>query len=325
MKRLIGSLTLAGLVLVTCSRQSSERTPDQAFEIAVVPKSQSLVFWQSVHAGAEAAGQELKVRVLWNGPASETDFAPQINIVEDFVNRGVDAIAIAPNHGKALAPVVEKAMRQSIPVTIFDSGIETDKYVSYVSTDNYQGGVMGADRLAEKLKAKGKVALLGVVAGSVSTGEREKGFQETLKSKYPGLQLVAFQYGMGDQARSLAVAEDILNAHPDLDGIFASNESSTVGAVQAVKGLKRNGRVVVVGFDSSRTLIEDLQAGVLDSLVHQDPFMIGYEAVRTLNDKLRGKNPERRIATKVYLITRDNLSTPEIQLLVNPPLDKYLK
>jgi ribose transport system substrate-binding protein len=325
MRRLIGCLIVACLFLVTCRNQAAEREPDHTFEIAVVPKSQSLVFWQSVHAGAEAAAQELKVRVLWNGPASETDFAPQINIVEDFINRGVDAIAVAPNHGKALAPVVEKAMNQSIPVTIFDSGIETDKYVSYVSTDNYQGGVLGANRLAERLKGKGKVALLGVVAGSVSTNEREKGFQETLKSKYPGLELVAFQYGMGDQARSLAVAEDILNAHPDLDGIFASNESSTVGAVQAVKGLKRAGRVVVVGFDSSRTLIEDLQAGVLDSLVHQDPFEIGYEAVRTLVDKLGGKTPERRIATKVYLVTRENLNTPEIQRLVNPPLDKYLK
>ena len=269
--------------------------------------------------------RELKVKVLWNGPASETDFAPQINIVEDFVNRGVDAIALAPNHGKALAPGGREG----------DAAVDTghdlrqrhrDGQVRLVCLDGQlsRGGAR-ANRLAEKLKGKGKVALLGVVAGSVSTNEREKGFQETLKSKYPDLKLVAFQYGMGDQARSLAVAEDILNAHPDLDGIFASNESSTVGAVQAVKGLKRTGRVVVVGFDSSRTLIEDLQAGVLDSLVHQDPFEIGYEAVRTLNDKLRGKTPERRIATKVYLVTRENLNTPEIQRLVNPPLDKYLK
>ncbi len=321
MKRLLLVSLAVLLGLVTC------QTPpkDDTFEIAVVPKSQSLVFWQSVHAGAEAAAQELKVKVLWNGPASETDFAPQINIVEDFLNRGVDAIALAPNHGKALVPVVEKAMQRSIPVTIFDSGIETDQYVSYVATDNYQGGVLGADRLAERLGGKGKVALLGVVAGSVSTTQREAGFQVTLKAKYPGLELVAFQYGMGDQARSLAVAEDILNANPDLNGIFASNESSTVGAIQAVKGLKRTGKVVVVGFDSSPPLIADLRAGVLDSLVHQDPFMIGYEAVRTLHEKLTGKQPAKKINTKAYLITKDNMETEEIQRLLKPPLDKYLK
>jgi ribose transport system substrate-binding protein len=315
------------LLLLVCTVLFGCRGSKQggALEIAVVPKSQSLVFWQSVHAGAQAAAQELNVTILWNGPASETDFAPQINIVEDFINRGVDAIALAPNHGTALVPVVEKAMTRSIPVTIFDSGIETEQFVSYVSTDNYAGGVLGADRLAERLRGKGKAALLGVTAGSVSTMQREQGFQDTLKKKYPGLQLVAFQYGMGDQARSLAVAEDILNAHPDLDCMFASNESSTVGAVQAVKGQGRVGRVTVVGFDSSKTLLDDLRVGALDSLVHQDPFMIGYEAVRTLCDKLRGRTPPRRIATKVHLITKENLDSPEVQRLVNPPLDKYLK
>ncbi len=115
MKRLAVCLIL-GCLLATCRSQAPKNEQAHTFEIAVVPKSQSLVFWQSVHAGAEAAAQELKVKVLWNGPASETDFAPQINIVEDFMNRGVDAIALAPNHGKALAPVVEKAMQQSIPV-----------------------------------------------------------------------------------------------------------------------------------------------------------------------------------------------------------------
>jgi ribose transport system substrate-binding protein len=315
-KRLFAFLLLI-LLAGSCQDQRPDRSGNGTWEIGVVPKSQSLVFWQSVHAGAAAAAKERRVRLLWNGPASEVDFAPQIDIVEEFIKRGVDGLALAPNHGKALAPAVEKAMQRSIPVTIFDSGIETDTYISYVSSDNYQGGVLGAERLAQRLKEKGKVALLGVADGSVSTSEREKGFRETLESRYPGIQLVAFEYGMGDQARSLAAAEKMLNSHHDLDGLFASNESSTLGAVQGVKGLKRTGQVLVVGFDSSPTLIEDLRAGVLDSLVHQDPFMIGYEAVRTLHDKLSGKTPERRVTTKVYLVTRENLESPEIQNLIN--------
>jgi ribose transport system substrate-binding protein len=320
----MAKLLFALLVLVSiaggCRDQTRNRDGERTWEIAVVPKSQSLVFWQNVRAGAESAARELKVRVLWNGPASEIDFAPQIEMVEEFIQRRVDGLAIAPNHGKALAPVVERAMQRSIPVTIFDSGIETDQYVSYVSSDNYRGGVLGAERLARQLGEKGKVALLGVTAASVSTSEREKGFQDTLESRFPGIQLVAFEYGMGDQARSLAAAEKILNSHQDLDGLFASNESSTLGAVQGVKESRRTGRVLIVGFDSSPTLIEDLRAGTLDSLVHQDPFMIGYEAVRTLYEKLSGRTPERRVTIDVYLVTRENLESPEIQNLINLPL-----
>lgn len=313
---------LAGLVVtlpwVSC-RKSDE------LEIAVIPKSQSHIFWQSVQAGAVAAGQEIGARILWNGPASEIDFAQQINIVEDFINRGVDAIVLAPSHGKSLVPVVEKAMRRGIPVTIFDSGIETEEYISYVATDNYQGGVVGAHRLAQRLGGKGKVALIGVIPGSVSTTERENGFKETLKTSYPEMELVAFQYGMGDQARSMAVAEDIVNAHPQLHGIFAANESSTVGAVQAVKTLKKAGQVVIVGFDSSPTLVADMKAGILDSLVHQDPFNIGYQGVMTAHQKLQGQAPLRRVDTGVYLVTRENLNDPKIDQLIHPPLDKYLK
>lgn len=310
-------LLLALLGALSCQRRDE-------LEIAVVPKSQAHIFWQSVHAGAQAAGREFGVRVLWNAPASEIEFSRQMNIVEDFINRGVDGIVLAPSHGEALVPVVERAGARGIPVVIFDSGIETDAYVSYVATDNYQGGVVGARRLAERLGSRGKVALIGVIPGAVSVNEREDGFRETLQKEFPELELVAFQYGMGEQARSMAVAEDIINANPDLDGIFAANESSTVGAVQAVKTLGKAGRIVVVGFDSSPTLIEDLKDGVLDSLVHQDPFRIGYEGVRAMVLELQGETPPRRVDTGVYLITRESLEDPEIQRLLDPPISEYL-
>src|SRR5688572_14166221 len=106
--------------------------------IAVVPKGQAHLFFQTVHAGANAAGEEFGLEILWNGPAVETEFARQISIVEDFISRRVDGIALAPSHGKSLVPIVEKAVRENIPVVIFDSGIETEQYVSYVSTDNYK-------------------------------------------------------------------------------------------------------------------------------------------------------------------------------------------
>src|SRR5947207_146811 len=191
-------IVIGGMAAPACRRPSGGQRV-----IAVIPKGVAHYFWQSVHAGAEAAGKEFGVEVMWKGPAQETDYSGQINIVEDAINRRVDGIVLAPSHGDALVPIIERAQKEGIPVTIFDSGISTETYLSYVATDNRQGGVVAADRLAERLGGKGKVAILGVKAGSVSTDERERGFQETMKQKYPGIAIVAFQYGEADRAKSL--------------------------------------------------------------------------------------------------------------------------
>jgi ribose transport system substrate-binding protein len=175
---------------------------------------------------------------------------------------------------------------------------------------------MAAERMAETLNGKGRIAVLGLKAGSVSTDERERGFQDTIKQKYPGIQVVAFQYGEANRATSIDRATDILTAHPEINGFFASNEPSTVGAAQATKQKGLAGKITLVGFDSSPNLIEDLKAGAIDSLIIQNPYRMGYDGVRTLVDKLNGKTPERRIDTGVKLVTIENLSSPEIQQLL---------
>ena len=314
----------AGLLIVTtallifglaCRRQ----TTGGKRVIAVIPKGTSHFFWQSVHAGAEAAAKEAGVEIMWKGPEHEIDYAAQINIVEDAINRRVDGIVLAPTHKDALVPIVERAQKENIPVAIFDSGIGTENYVSYIATNNLQGGAVAAERLAAKLGGKGKVAILGVKAGSVSTDQREQGFQDTIKQKYPGIEIVAFQYGDADRARSLDRATDILTAHPELNGFFASNESSTVGVVQALKQKGLGGKVILVGFDSSPNLIDDLKAGAIDSLVLQNPFKIGYESVKAMVAKLNGQTPPRVIDTGVKLLSKENLETPEMKELLKSP------
>jgi len=314
------ALTACALLLVNagCNRTTQLR-------IAVVPKGQTHIFWQTVHAGAVAAGNEMGAQILWNGPASENDLSQQISIVDDFISQHVDGIALAPAHGESLVPIIEKAYEEKIPLSIFDSGAKTDKYISYVSTDNYKGGVMAADRMAKILPQGGKIAVVATAPGGVSTMEREAGFKDTIEKNSPNIKIVAFQYGMSDRAKSLAVAEDILTANPDIKAIFCSNESGSIGAVQGAKSHNLAGKVKIVGFDSSPTLIEDLQAGNIDALVVQDPFRIGHEVVKTLIDHLHGKTPEKRIDTGATLVTADNLKDPAVQNLLNPPIQKYLK
>jgi ribose transport system substrate-binding protein len=317
--RLIILMSLVALtsgLLVACKR--GEQKKNQPV-IAVIPKGVSHSFWLTMKSGADAAGQELGATIDWKGPASETDIAGQINIVEDAINRQVDGIVIAPSHGDSLVPIVERAQREGIPVSIFDSGISTEKYLSYVATDNRAGGALAADRMGERLNGKGKVAILGVKKGSVSTDEREQGFADRLKEKFPEIQVVQWLYGDANASKSLSTAEDILTTHPDLNGLFASNESSTVGAVRAIRQRDLGAKVVLIGFDATPDLVSNVRDSSIDSLVIQNPFKMGYEGVRTILDKLAGREPARHIDTGVSLLTRENVDTPEIQQLIKTP------
>jgi ribose transport system substrate-binding protein len=309
------ALALALLALGACRRQEKKR-------IAVIPKGRAHLFWQSVHAGAVAASRDTKVDILWNGPTSETDFTGQLQIIEAMINQRVDAICLAPIDKTVMANVVDRAMKQNIPVIIFDSGVDTDNFVSQVATDNYRAGELAAERMGKILGGNGKVAIVAVQPGAASTMAREQGFEDLLKKNFPGIEIVDKRYGWADFAKSLTVAENMLTAYTDLEGMFASNESSAVGAAQALKA--RKSKVQLVGFDWSPTLLEDLRSGLIDSLVVQDPFRMGYEAVKTAVDKLNGQTPEKfnNLAPKV--VTRENINDPAIQKQLNPDLDRYL-
>jgi ribose transport system substrate-binding protein len=192
-----------------------------------------------------------------------------------------------------------------------------------VATDNFRAGQMAAERMGQILNGKGKVAIVAVQPGAASTMAREQGFEEGIRKNFPGIEIVDKRYGWADFAKSLTVAENMLTAHSNLDGMFASNESSAVGAAQALKGRKSGVRLV--GFDWSPTLLDDLRAGQIDSLVVQDPFKMGYEAVQSAVAYLNGQPPEKIHNLPPRVVTRENLDDPEIQKQLNPDLDKYLK
>ncbi len=261
-------------------------------------------------------------QIIWNGPASETDYEGQIQIMDSAINQQMDAICLAPIDKKVLAAVVERAAAQKIPVIIFDSPVDSDKFTAQVATDNYAGGELGAARVGQILGGKGKIAEVAVQPGSASTMAREQGFEDKLGKEFPGIRIVDKQYGMADFGQSLKVAENMLTAAPDLNGMFASNESSTVGAVRA---LKDKPGVKLVGFDSSPQLVEALKNGIVDSLIVQDPFQMGYKSMVAAVTKLTGGSPERIQNITPALVTRENMDSPEIQKKINPDLDKYLK
>lgn len=309
-------LLVFALLAATSCRQEKKVT------IAVIPKGRAHLFWQSVHAGAVAKAREEGVEIVWNGPATETDFNVQMQIMDAMINRRVDAIALAPIDRKTMVSVVDRASRSNIPVIIFDSGVDTDNFVSQVATDNYGAGRMAAERMGKILDGRGKVAMVAVQPGAASTMAREQGFEDAIREKFPGIEIVDKRFGMADFAKSLAVAENMLTAYPALDGMFASNESSTVGAAQALKA--RQSKVKLVGFDWSPTLLEDLRAGLIDSLVVQHPFKMGYESVKAAVDHLAGRDVTKINNLAPRLILNEDLDKPDVQEQLNPDLKRYL-
>src|SRR6266568_8746794 len=228
-------LRRAAAILLVCLQLASCQGSKKKV-IAVVPKGTSHLFWQSVQAGAIAAGRDLEVEVLWNGPSQETEYSRQIQIVDSMVARHVDGLAVAATDKTALSQPIERAAKAGILVTVFDSGVDTNDYLTFVATNNYEGGQMAARKLAELVHGKGKVALLMNAPGSASTMDREKGFEDSVAKEFPAVQIVARQFGMSDRAKARDAAENMLAAHTDLDGIFASSEPSSVGAALAIRG-----------------------------------------------------------------------------------------
>ncbi len=310
-------LTAACLFLAACSGNKIKR-------IAVVPKANSHVFWVSVHAGAAAAGQKFGVELLWNGPALETEYDRQMQIVDSMIAQHVDGLAVAAAERKALNRSLDRAAQLGIPVTVFDSGVDSTSYMSFIATNNYQAGQMGARELARLVNGKGKVAMVMNAPGSASTMDRERGFEEVMKAEFPKIEIVARQFSMSDRSKGMAAAENILTAHADLNGIFGSSEPSSIGMALALKSRGLSGKVKCVGFDASDNLIEDLKGGTIDSLVVQDPFKMGFEAVKTLVDKLNGTTPPKQIDLPARVVTKPDLDKPEVHELLYPDLKKYL-
>lgn len=283
------------------------------------------MFWLSVQAGALAAGRQFNVNVEWNGPAQETEYDRQIQIVDSMIARRVDGLAVAAAERHALSGAIDRATALGIPVTVFDSGVDTSRYMTYIATDNYDAGEKGARELARLLGGKGAVAVIQHAPGSASTMDRERGFQDSIAREFPRIHIVARQYGMSDRSRAMATTEDILTANPRLNGLFASSEPSGVGAALALKSRGLAGKVHLVAVDSSEEMVAFLRDGVMSALVVQDPFGMGFQAVKSLVDKLNGKTPPKRIDLSARLIVKKDLDDPAVRRLLNPGLGAAAK
>ncbi len=322
---LISFLVILFSMIAGCGKSGEKSGKGGKITIAVIPKGTTHEFWKSIHAGAVKASRELGVDIQWNGPLREDDREEQSKIVETFIASGVSAIVLAPLDDRSLMPPVMEAKGRGIPTVVIDSGLQGDSHSSFVATDNFKGGVLAAGRLGELLGGKGRIIMLRYQEGSASTAERERGFMETMNSRFPDIQFLSDnQYAGATTETAFTASENLLNTFTKPDAIFTPNESSTFGCLRALQSRGLAGKIVFVGFDSSTKLVEALRNKEIQGLVLQNPFNMGYLGVKTATAIIRGENFEKRIDTGVMLATPENMDDPEIKQLLNPDLSEYL-
>ena len=288
--------------------------------IAVIPKSTSHEFWRSVGAGADQAAKEFNAEIVFKAGEPGDDHAAQITLFDQMLGQA-DAIVLAPTHHQFLSQCVTKAKERKVPLVIIDSGVDAkpEDYVSYIATNNKQGGIECGRRMGKLLNGKGSVIMLKLVAGSESTTQREDGFRETITKEFPGIKILQEKYGENKREDAINNAGQLISAQPEFDGVFACNETTTYGMLKALRERKLAGKVKFVGFDSAKEFIEAMENGEIDALAVQNPYKMGYEGVKAVCAALDGKTVEKMIDTGVVMVDKTNLKQPDIQKLVNPP------
>jgi ribose transport system substrate-binding protein len=310
--------------------------PDPQFTVVVIPKGLTHEHWQSVRRGAErcaadlAAEDGLAVRIVFDGPLRERDAMEQIRIVDRRVATGASGIVLAPQHDRTMIACVARAAAAGVPVVVIDSGLaEQDHITKYVATDNYNGGCVAAEYLIGELKARGKtnpkLILFRYAVGSQATDDRERGFEDTVNRICPAVEwLSANQYAGATRDSAMRAAGPLVQRFRDrADAVFAPNESSATGMAEVLKSQGYNKKILVMGFDASKPLLDAIQEGDIVGSILQDPYRMGYVATWYCVEHLRGKDVSdgrRNLSesTKEYLVTKDNLASDFTRGLYDP-------
>ncbi len=262
-------------------------------------------FFVSFTNGAKAEAQTLGIELIVLNAQNSNN--TQYNQVEDLIQRKVDAIILNPTDADALVPAVKDANKAGIPVITLDRSVNGGKVAMFIASDNVAGGRMAAEYIVKALKGKGKVVLLRGIPGASATRERTKGFMDVI-SKYPGIEIVADQTANFDMAQGLSVTESILVAHPQIDAIFAENDSMALGAIRAIKSAGRKG-IIVVGFDGIPQGVQAVKDGDEALDVAQQPYKMGALGVSAAYFVTQGLSFEpAHLAMPLFPLTKSNVN-----------------
>ena len=278
--------------------------------IPIISKGFQHQFWQAVKAGAEQAAKDGGVKITFEGPETEAMVDKQIDMLSAALAKKPSAIGFAALDSKAAIPLLKKAQSENIPVIAFDSGVDSDIPLTTCTTDNVAAAALAADKMAEMIGDSGEVAAIVHDQTSRTGIDRRDGFVNRMKEKHPNVKIVSVQYGAGDQLKSTEIAKSILQANPNLKGMFGANEGSIIGVLNGAK--ETNRKIVIIGYDSGKQQRAAIASGFQAGAITQNPIGIGSCVVESAVKALKGEKLPKIIDTGFYWYDKTNINDPKI-------------
>src|ERR1700760_1073699 len=278
--------------------------------IPLISKGFQHQFWQAVKSGAEQSAKANNVRITFEGPETEAMVDKQVDMLSAALAKKPQALGIAALDSKAEIPLLKRAQNSKIPVIAFDSAVDSDIPLTTCATDNLAAAALAADKMAELIGNAGDVGVIVHDQTSRTGIDRRDGFLNEMKSKHPNIKIVSVQYGGGDHLKSAEIAKAMIQANPNIKGIFGANEGSAEGAAIGVK--ESGKKLVLIGYDSGKEQKEDIMSGLMAGAITQNPVGIGKCVVDSAVKALKGDKLPKKVDTGFYWYDKTNMTDPKI-------------
>lgn len=302
------SLLAVVVVISGCHKEEFPGNPT----VALVVKTLNNPFFNDMQRGAEDAARELELNLIVQAAEREVDVEQQVQIIENLIQRRVDAIMLTPSGSREVVPVIARANRANIPVINLDTRVDAEllardnAYVAtFIGSDNYEGGRIAGEYIAKRLEGNGNVAILEGIPGHETADSRQRGFMDGI-ADYPGIRVVSSQTANWERNLGYNVFENILQSHHNVNAVFAASDLMALGAVEAIAANNRSG-IIVVGFDAHTEAVEAVRRGTMEATVAQSPYLIGRLAVENAWKLLNGEEVSSEITVDIKLVTKENL------------------
>lgn len=307
-----GGTTDTGTTAETDTSTDTTAAAEELF-IPLISKGFQHQFWQAVKTGAELEAAELGVEITFEGPASETEVQAQLDMFQTALDKQPDAIGYATLDPEACVSYMEQAKERGIPVVQFDAGCNSDYPLNLAATDGKAAGAIAAENMARLIDGEGEIGIVSHSQINQTGVERRDGFVEYIEANHPDITIVDIQYGDGDHLKSADIAKAMIAAYPDLKGLYATNEGSAIGIVNAVTELGLpNGELVVIGFDSGAAQVQAIKDGVMAGAITQDPIGIGRAVVRNAVAAIKGETLPAFTDTGAFWYDATNMTDDNI-------------
>lgn len=309
MRKLSALLVMAHLVVsVSCNRETP--ASDDKKTVALVLKTLNHPFFVDMRRGAQEAADRLGVTLQVQAAEREIDVDKQMQIVENLLQTGIDVLAITPSGSREIVSALVKAKNANVPIVIIDTRLDAKaaaaagvRAETFIGSDNYEGGKLAGEHVVTITNGQARVGILEGIPGHETGDSRLRGFRDAV-AKAPGITVVASQPANWERDQGFNVFQNMLQAHADIDTVFAASDLMALGAIEAIAAAGKTGKIRVVGFDALDDAKKAIEAGTMDASVAQFPYEMGKAAIESAVKILAGETLPPDIMVKLEMVTK---------------------